>query len=343
MSNNYLKLVPVLLAIIFASCKPEKEETVATENYKGVIVINEGGFLKSNGSVGIYKPGSGEYFDAFAKANGRPLGDVVQSVTLINGKYYIIVNNSNKIEVVNQSDFKSVTTIVLNQPRNIVKVSANKAYVSQLNTNDLSVIDLTTNEISATIDMKSSTDQIVMMNNKVYVGKAYANMLYVINPANDMVTDSIVVGSGAGTIVNAGTDKIAVFCLGVLDFNNGSIIENGKIAIINKDSNEVERFIPLTGASYGGPMAYHAGNLYFSFGDEKLYSVSATTVATPTVKISIIGGIYGLTIDDSDGSFYITDALDYTSAGKVFIYNQAGTLVKQFTAGVVPGRFVFNY
>lgn len=346
MKNKFQFSVSALLVLFLTvglwSCKPEKEETVNTENYKGIIVVNEGGFLKSNGSVGLYKPGSGEYFDAFAKANGRPLGDVVQSATLINGKYYIIVNNSNKIEVINQSDFKAVTSIAINQPRNIVKISTTKAYVSQMNSTTISILDLNTNTISGTINVKAATDQIVLMNGKVYAGKAYADMLYVINTSSDMVTDSIVVGNGVSAVVNAGTDKIAVFCLGVLDFNTGSVIENGKIAIINKDSNKVERHIALSTASYGGPMAYYNGNLFFSFGDKKLYSVSVATVAAPVDKLTAGGSIYGLTIDETDGTMYVTDAGDYTSSGKVYIYNSNGALQKQFTAGIVPSRIIFN-
>ena len=48
----------VLLA--FSACTKDQKITVEADNYKGVFIINEGGFNKSNGSIGLYKPGSND-------------------------------------------------------------------------------------------------------------------------------------------------------------------------------------------------------------------------------------------------------------------------------------------
>ena len=68
--------------------------------------------------------------NSFLKCNGRPLGDVPNSM-IINGYLaYIVVNNSGKIEVINRNSLESVATINgLISPRNMAVVNDNKAYV----------------------------------------------------------------------------------------------------------------------------------------------------------------------------------------------------------------------
>ena len=47
----------------------------------------------------------------FFQTNGTPLGDVVQSITQFNNNAYVVVNNSNKIEVIDITNFSSIATI----------------------------------------------------------------------------------------------------------------------------------------------------------------------------------------------------------------------------------------
>jgi YVTN family beta-propeller protein len=337
--NKSAWLASALFITMFSACKKdETEEVVVTENYKGVLVVNEGGFLKSNATVGIYKPGSGDYFDAFKKANDRPLGDVIQSVSLINDRYYIVVNNSNKIEVVNKSDFKSVATITVSQPRYIVAVSGTKAYISQMNGTSMSILNLSNNTISGSIPVKASTESMALMNGFVYVGKSYADKLYVIDATTDKVTDSLTVGDGVSSIVSVSSTKIAVLCLGV------PTVSNGKIAFINKDSVKIERSVALKSGSYSGVMQVNASTLYYNTGDASIYKMESTASTLPSSASITLpsGSVYGFAVDPSNSDVYIADAGDFNSAGKVYIYNSSNALVKQFTAGIVPSKFLFN-
>jgi len=337
--KNSAWLISALFITLFASCKKDKETEVVTENFKGALIINEGGFGKSNASIGLYKPGTGDYFEVFKKVNGRPLGDVIQSITLIGDRYYIIVNNSNKIEVVNKSDFKSISTINVNQPRYILQISATKAYVSQMGGTTMSVLNLTDYSITKTFEVKSATENMALMNGRVYVGKSYGDKLYVINDTTDVVIDSLTVGSGLNNIVTISSTQIAVFCSGY------PAVENGKIAFINKDSVKIAKTVSLSSGTYGGMMVNKGGILYYNTGDGKIYSMlsSATTApASPIISLAS-GSIYGFAIDPLNSDFYLLDAGDFNSAGKVYIYNSSATFVKQFNAGIAPSKVMFNY
>jgi DNA-binding beta-propeller fold protein YncE len=342
MNINKLSCFVAVILITFASCEKDENITIETENYKGVFVVNEGGFAKSNGSIGLYKPGEKKYFDAFKKANALPLGDVVQSMSSIGTNYYIVVNNSNKIEVVSKNDFKSVSTISTPSPRYVLDVSYSKAYVSNFYNNTIKVLNLNTNSISKSIEIYHNSDQMALMNKKVYV-TTFDNKLMVLNSVNDSLVDSIATAPGLSKIVNIGASRLAVLCTGVVDWNNGSVIENGKIQIINL-GNIVESSFNLSSGSYGGSMVYvsNTGLLYFSLGNDKIYKMDLSGVVTEFVTLAAGRNVYGLTYDATNSSIYVTDAGDFNSAGKVMVYDLSGNKTFEFDAGIAPNAVLIN-
>lgn len=339
--NKICSFIAVAL-IAFSSCKKDQDLNVETENYKGVFVVNEGGFGKSNGSIGLYKPGSRTYLDAFKKANGLPLGDVVQSMSLIGNNFYIVVNNSNKIEVVSQSEFKSVRTISTPSPRYVLDVSYNKAYVSNFYSNSIKVLDLNTNSISKSIEISHNSDQMALMNKKVYV-TTFDNKLMVLNSLNDAIVDSIATASGLSKIVNIGASRLAVLCTGVVDWNNGSVIENGKIQIINL-GNSIESSFNLSSGSYGGSMVYVSNTalLYFSLGNNVIYKMDLSGNISEFKTLEAGRNVYSLTYNSSNSSIYVTDAGDFNSAGKVMVYDLSGNKTLEFDAGIAPNAILMN-
>src|SRR5688572_27698030 len=110
-----------LTLTLFVAC--DDEEKVKGEFDNKVFVINEGNYLDADGTVSAIDPRSGVVVhDIFGSVNeGRALGDVVQAMTIHEDKAYIVVNNSNKIEVVNANTFESISVIDdLSLPRDAV-------------------------------------------------------------------------------------------------------------------------------------------------------------------------------------------------------------------------------
>ena len=99
------------------------------------LVLNEGLINTNEGCLSVVYRDSTVVVDAFQDANHRPMGDVAQSVTLINGKYFVAMNNSKKVEVMDPTTFQSLGTILYAQagyPRQIVPISDTEAVVSDL-------------------------------------------------------------------------------------------------------------------------------------------------------------------------------------------------------------------
>lgn len=344
--NKYSILRNLLIAaavLTFSSCKKDSNVEVETENYKGVIVVNEGAFGKSNGSVGIYKPGDKTYFDAFKKANDRPIGDVVQSLTMIGDHVFIAVNNSNKIEVLKKNDFKAAATISTVSPRYILEVGTGRAYVSNLYSNSIKILNTNGMSITGNIDINHNSDQLAISGNEVFVS-TFDNKIMVVNTAKDSLTDSISTTSGLSKVINAGSGKLAVLCTGIVDWNTGSVIEKGKIHIIATDSNNIEKSIDLDNGSYGGSMVYSAqtGMLYFSLGNNVIYKMTMEGVVSEFVTLEAGRSVYGLTYNSSTSELYIMDAGDFSSAGKVMVYSMTAAKLFEFSAGIAPNGVYFN-
>ena len=99
------------------------------------LVLNEGVMNTNTGAISVVYRDSSVAADAFQDANQRPMGDVAQSLALINGKYFVTLDNSKKVEVVDPATFRSLGTILYTQagyPRQIVAISETEAIVSDL-------------------------------------------------------------------------------------------------------------------------------------------------------------------------------------------------------------------
>ncbi len=98
--------------IILAGCNKSNNDNPSGNWSNSVFIVNEGPFQTGSGSISAFNRESLEVTNnLFETANGRPLGNIVQSMSVYKDRGFIVVNNANKIEVVNLKDFKSDTTI----------------------------------------------------------------------------------------------------------------------------------------------------------------------------------------------------------------------------------------
>ena len=100
-----LKYLALLLALTIFSCKKDSETTPSTSflaSPGGMYISNEGVFQSGNASLSFFNPATHMVINnVFQSANSESIGDICQSMTLINNKLYVVVNNSGKIEVCN--------------------------------------------------------------------------------------------------------------------------------------------------------------------------------------------------------------------------------------------------
>ena len=332
----WIGMLTTLLIITNSSCEKEDPLPVVPPSTtgisigigEGVFVTNEGNFLGGNAKVSFYNFSDGTAVeDLFSSTNSLPLGDICQSMTLINGKEYIVVNNSGKIEVCNPSNLLRVATITgFTSPRFIVSVSASKAYVSDYISNSINIVNLVNNTRTGSFPFPGASEAMVLVGNDVFVSSINRDKVYVINSTTDLIVDSIPVAMGGNSLQLARTD-----------------IELQELLRINTNTHGVELSLPFTTAESPTKLcANNAGDTLYYL-NYSVYRCPITTIALPTLPIitATTQSFYGLGIRPLNGEIYVTDAIDYAQRGKLLRYTPSGTLLDTELVGIIPGGIYF--
>ncbi|GEP52021.1 hypothetical protein FNO01nite_26930 [Flavobacterium noncentrifugens] len=353
-------------ALFFVSCSDDDAEDagrIALGSYDlGTLVLNEGNFNTGNASVSyISDDFSVSQNDIFSIVNdGAVLGDVAQSVGFNNDLAYIVVNNSQKIEVVNRYTFKKVATIN-NQIRNprYIAFANGKGYVTNwgdpINPNDdyVAIVNLSTQTVTSTIPVAEGPEQIVPNNGKLFVshsgGFHFGNTVSVIS--NDAVSSTIAVGDVPKELQIV-DGNLWVTCKGNPSYAPSGTT-SGKFVKINADTNAIIgelKFPNGQAATNLGSSAISGTNIYYNIGTAvyKCATDAPVLPTTPAFDAAAQGAasIYGLAVNN--GRIYVSDDAGFTVRGKVYVYAAGnaefaiGVLLNRTTVGVGPSAFYFN-
>ena len=352
---NLKQLVFLISCILgFAACtEPVVEPTGTYDN--GIFTVNEGVWGQSSGTISYFNRNTKSTQDKiFQAANNRDLGEVVQSMFFYNNKVYIVVNNSNKIEVANASTFKEEAQITgLKMPRYFLAVSATKGYVSEWGTDGLtgtiSVLDLTTNSITNTIPVGAGPEALLLKDGKLYVahigGFGLNNIVTVINTTTDQVITSIPVLDNPSSCVEDVDGNIWVACSGELAYSTYPNIDtaNSTESGLVKISPSNHTALDTISFGKGNPISKLIIN---SNTQNELYYSRAGTVweyniATATERPLFEGNFYGLGFDPNTN--YINAATaSGVNAAYAKRYQTDGSLVDSFLVGVFANGFAYR-
>jgi YVTN family beta-propeller protein len=350
--KNYRELIaklfiPLLTILLFAGCSEDDPAEIVgpagATNPPGIFLVNEGNFGTANASLSFYVPDSNKIInDVYFDATGNPLGDTGHSLTLHDDLLYIVVNNSDKIEVIDSKNNSPVRTIVLPQnssPRHILFGPNGKGYISNLMSNTVSVYDPETNSIVEDIPVGNNPEQLYYSNNHIYVansGFGDSNTLTVINISTNIIAGTIVVGDGPSAFARINSGKFAVLCSGNFGASDPLAETPGQVFYVETQTRTVTDSV-FIGGHPEHLIPDRDGNLLFksSTGIDKII-VSANTVE----KNIINGSFYGLQYDVKRNRIYVTDAKDFQQAGELYVYSSGGMLLNKFTTGIIPSRMV---
>ncbi len=342
---NFFTSVFLLFSLsLFIACEKEENqdndfpEIIAGE---GVFIINEGNYNRGNASLGyIDLMNNKEYFEIFNKSNNRQLGDVFQSISLINDHLFLVINNSGKIEIINPNSVEVETTITgLGSPRKILDISQNKALVSDLYSNKIALIDLENYAVENYIDVSGWTEDIIKSGEKIFISNMDNNIVYSIDIETLMITDSIATFPVPNSMVEDINGNIWVLCSG----STGKSLPGGLIGfdpITNNTIKSIEfpgHFPPAS------KLNINAGGDSLYFISEDIWRISINDSNLPENPFYRANGrnFYGLGISPHDGKVFISDAVDFVQKGKAIIINNNGETIAEYNTGIIPGGFFF--
>jgi len=344
------RLLQLILAFTFVfniSCSSDDIETLvpkgAYEN--GIFITNEGNFGTPNASVTfVSKDLTIIEQNVFSTNNNNAiLGDVLQTIAYNGDNAYLVLNNSNKIQIVNRYTFKKTGEITsqISQPRYIAFAN-NNIYV----TNDqysggkfVSIYKASDLSFVKKIDFASTStvERIVEASGTIFVQNANygsGNTLTRINPSTNEIASVV-------TLPNGNINKTIS--------NNGSIYviatgtANSYIYQISGAGNIVKT-TTLTGIANANNLEIDRGKYYFS-SDNKVYAMDMNATTPPasplfTVTSNSFSTLYGFSV--IDGKIFTSDANGFTQDSKITVYSTAGAIIKNFTAGRSSNGFYLN-
>ncbi|MBI1193127.1 MAG: hypothetical protein GC205_08130 [Bacteroidetes bacterium] len=335
-----------LAACLFVSCKEDDLPDNPNEPglfQNGFFVLNEGNFGSGNSSLDFYQRDSGLVLDVYANANGGlSPGDVVQSMTLVGDRFFLVVNNSGKIEALDAESGQVRGTITgLTSPRYMLPADGNKAYVTDLFSGSIAVVNTNTLQVDGQISTGSWTERMVKIDNKIYVSIMSRDRIWIIDPLTDIVLDSLDTGREPEGLVANAAGQLYILSTG------GFMESTPELRCVDPATKTVLRQWVLGGVGdYVSDLAISGdgGQLYW-LGSGGVYRMAADAPAAPSapwIAADPAGFAYSLAVDGgTSGEVLLGDAVDFSSQGKVSRYSAAGVLLDSFRVGVNPGAFHF--
>lgn len=336
-------------AMIFVSC--DKDDPVSEPDItSSVLVANEGSFTNGVGSISAYSTGNRQVEkNVFQKANFVPPGNVLNHIYVDGDRTFLVINGNGEVIMCNTTTLKVEGRFTnLGQPRQVVRVSADKYYVTDWASNAVHVLNAKTKQVVKQVKVGTGPETMLMHNGKVYVansgGFTSDSTIFVFNTETDRIEDTLVVEENP---VSMAVDKhgiLWVLCSGRADFSVPGNSSAANVVTYNLDSNEVIRALPfsdVTKKPYRMSMDNGSNIYYIEAYQGDIYKMSVEDTVLPTTPFAS-GSFYSLNYDKVNNELYAGDPLDYQSNGQVYRYNSTGKLIDQFESGLIPGSFGFK-
>jgi hypothetical protein len=346
-----------IIGLVFFSCKKDKPDlpntTLPKDSTKQVLIVCEGSLGNGNAELSVYNPISDSVFNSvFQNANKQSLGDVFQSIAKINNQYFLCINNSDKIVVLNAKTWLQEASINVSKPRYLLDVGNHKSYVGSLFSNKIYVINTNTFTVEKEIKMPyQNVEGMLLKDGFVYAccWDTACNKLYQINTANDIVVDSIVLSTRAPQsividkenhlwVMGGNAYKGKVSSLSKINLSSKKLIQSLLFA------DGVEAIKPVLNKSldtlYFIEVNYNGGAI--NNGIFRFPLNNASLPVSPFISCQPNQYFWALGSDSRTGNIYVGDPKGFVQKSSVLIYNSQAQLKTQFNVGLGVGAFYFD-
>lgn len=335
----------LFIALIFlAACNSDddsNENPTGGESSNLVLIGNEGGFGAINASITSIDEVSGEVNqNLYAAANSNAtLGDVFQSISETNGELYFVVNNSEKVEVVDAQDFSSTRVIPIAEgsPRYMHHISDERAYVTDLYGGGIHEVNPTAGTYTGFVDMSINTEHIIPTGGELAVSEAFGSRIEFIDPATNASTGILTLSAGLNGLKADAQGNLWAYCAG-----DGFASPEIPAKLYKIDPVEKVKTDSLI---FGAPGPYAAVGLGISPNGNKLYCLGSSVMEVDISGDSLVVSefyenaditFYSIHVAPVSGEVVVADAKDYSQPGEVVFLNPDGSEKATYSTGVVP-------
>lgn len=357
MRNQFYHIM-ICMSFFIVACvkdKPNPEiKPLPSLNANGLLVLNEGSYSNNNAELSYIDLATKEVSNAlFKKVNNKSLGDVAQSLTIINGRYYIAVNNSHKIVILDTSNFTIIHTIEqIKFPRFITQINTDIAYVSSLYLPYVYVLQLSNNTIIDTIITDfPNTEQMIALQNDVWICNwdTACNYLYKVDKLTHQLKTKVNIGTYAPHDIVQ--DKNGM--LWVLSGNKYKS-KSSSLTCINPESHLIEKSfsfqtdedpIRLNINASKDTLYYINVNYIGGANNNGLYRMPIddnTLPPNPMVHAPLNTYFWAFNIDPVTSHFFLSDPKGFTQSSTIYEYTSDGSLLNTFQTGIGSNQLIFR-
>ncbi|GGG62873.1 YncE family protein [Epilithonimonas arachidiradicis] len=371
-------IIALLVLVFLVSCRTDdiipREEIVPglapPENtaIKGFYLLNEGNMGTNKCTLDFFDYTTGTYHrNIYAEINPevvKELGDVGNDIKIYGSKMYVVVNVSNKIEVLDAKTAKRIKTIQLQNCRYLTFKNG-KIYASSyagpvvLDPNapigKVAEIDTLSLSIQREVTVGYQPEEMQIIGNNLYVANSggyrfpnYDRTVSVVNLNTFTETKKIDVAINLHHIAKDDYGNLYVSSRGdyytipsslfLVDPVSGTVKKDFHVAVSEMTIVNDKLYF------YGNEFNYNTHAYTKSFGiiDVKTEQIISSKIIDQEY-VDAIKTPYGIVVNPITEDIYLTDARNYVSTGFVYCFDKNGKFKWKTEGGNIPAHFVFLY
>lgn len=306
----------------------------------GLIISNEGNFGIPNADVSYLDQTTFQVTNnVFQTVNNEALGDVLQHIGFYEDKAFLVLNNSNKVVVVDRESFQKLDVITQNVslPRSVTFANS-KVYVANSNTNSVSVYDAENHHFITEIQNLGVIDEMLSIGNFVFVQNGFfgtGNNIIVIDSSTDTVVENISVAEGINGLAKSENHLFAVSSTSN-QTNLYKIDPNTQTIVNHFQTSEIVNAMKIR----------HSENQLFFVGNvNNVFKISDDLSGEPQQLLSIENtswsAFYGFGV--AQEFVFSSDVRGFTSASLIQVFDKiSGLEIAEFSVGIGANGFYEN-
>ncbi|MBO4723471.1 MAG: YncE family protein [Muribaculaceae bacterium] len=383
-SFYYIILITATLALL-NSCREDeviyiKEVVPVTQpeytSVEGFYLLNEGVMQHDLASLDYYNYATGEYErDVYTDANPTvvmELGDVGNDIGIYGSKMYMVINCSDKVEVVDKRTVKRIGQIDIPNCR-YIKFYQGYAYVSSYvgpvvlegEGNDEDVyqlgavfkVDTTTLQVVDKCVVGRQPDELDIVDGKIYVANSggysqgamigYENTVSVIDIATFKEEERIPIAinllgckcdrRGILWVSSRGDYHGTPSMLYAYDTQKRRLVKSFDVRVSNMCLEGDSLYV--ISKEWSSLSQGYANGTYAIINTKTLEVVNEQFITDGTD--SRIVQPYGIAVNPITKDIYVTDGLNFVQFGFLYCFGQDGVMKWRIRAGNIPAHFVF--
>lgn len=331
---------------------PTPDGYTNTSAYKGLYVLCEGNMGSNKATLDYLDMATGTYsrniYPSRNPGKVLELGDVGNDIKAYGSRLWMVINQSNRVEVASAATAVSLGSVDVPNARYLA-FDGGYAYVSSYvgPINGKSVlgevykVDTLTLRVAARCTVGYQPEEMAVLDGKLYVansggysalqGMGYDRTVSVIDLKSFSVERTINVAPNLfrlrkdryGSLWATSRGDYGSTPSRIYELYGGSVVDSIDVPVTDiAFCGDSLLYLNSTGVGVYDLKSRHIVNAHL------LQQPSGDRIETP----------YGLMVDDSDGRIYVMDATNYVSSGKIFCFDRNGKWLWTQSTGDIPGH-----